>query len=138
MCLYRRISIANGIATAGSGFGTLAMGPLMHLTVTKLGWQNSVRVLAAVVLVCAISGGLYRVPNTDNSPKKKEISQKKPLFQFSVLKNKAFLVWCVSLGIFMVGYFVPFVHLVSTMLHLYTLKGDEELNPAAIILVILP
>lgn len=118
MCLYRRISIANGIVTAGSGFGTLAMGPLMHLTVTKLGWQNAVRVLAAAVLVCTISAGLYSVPKTEKiTVKKEEPKQKKPLFQFSVLKNKAFLVWCISLGIFMVGYFVPFVHLVSIMIN---------------------
>lgn len=91
------------------------MGPLMLITVTKLGWQNSVRVLAAVVFVCAISAILYSVPKRDEKPRKTEHKKKKPLFEFSVLKNKAFLVWCVALGVFMIGYFVPFVHLVSTI-----------------------
>ncbi|KAK3742459.1 hypothetical protein QZH41_007997 [Actinostola sp. cb2023] len=62
----------------------------------------------------ASTAGLYSVPKneTTNEKAKEEVKkEKKSLFQFSVLKNKAFLVWCVSLGIFMIGYFVPFVHL---------------------------
>ncbi|XP_031565580.1 monocarboxylate transporter 10-like [Actinia tenebrosa] len=112
----KRVSLANGIVTAGSGIGTIAVGPLMFLLVNKLGWANSVRVLAALVLICAFTSTLYKKPAIDNittksaeleAPKK----EKKPLFEFSVLKNKAFLVWCVSLSVFMLGYFVPFVHL---------------------------
>ncbi|EDO39975.1 predicted protein, partial [Nematostella vectensis] len=110
----RRISLTNGIVTAGSGFGTIAMGPLMQLTVTYLGWAHTTRILAGVLLLCAISALLYRVP--PKSPIEMKMAEekrheKRPFFDFAVLKNKAFLVWSVSLGIFMMGYFVPFVHL---------------------------
>lgn len=111
----RRISLANGIVTAGSGVGTIAMGPLMQLTVNRLGWANSTRVLAGMLSLCTIGALLYRLPSeADKAMEKVEKDEKKerpPMFDFSVFKNKAFLVWCLSLSAFMMGYFVPFVHL---------------------------
>ena len=117
-CSFRRISLTNGIVTAGSGFGTIAMGPLMQLVVNRLGWGNSTRVLAGVLCLCTIGSLLYRIPSQagqEKVEKAKEAEKKKrpPIFDFTVFKNKAFLVWCLSLSAFMMGYFVPFVHLVS-------------------------
>ena len=114
----RRISLANGIVTAGSGVGTIAMGPLMQLVVNYLGWANSARVLGGMLSVCTIGSLLYRVPS--QTGKEKEVEkveeqqqQRPPIFDVTVLKNKAFLVWCISLSAFMMGYFIPFLHLVS-------------------------
>ena len=61
---------------------------------------------------------LYRIPSQagkEKVEKAKEAEKKKrpPIFDFTIFKNKAFLVWCLSLSAFMMGYFVPFVHLVS-------------------------
>lgn len=112
----RRISLANGIVTAGSGVGTIAMGPVMQLTVNHLGWANSTRVLAGVLCLCTIGSLLYRVPSQTDKEAEKAVEEtenrKRPrMFDFSVFKNKAFLVWCIALSAFMMGYFVPFVHL---------------------------
>lgn len=67
--------------------------------------------------LCTIGSLLYRVPSqTGKEVEKVEETEKPkrpPMFDFSVFKNKAFLVWCISLSAFMMGYFVPFVHLVS-------------------------
>lgn len=111
----QRISLANGIVTAGSGVGTIAMGPLMQLAVNHMGWANSTRVLAGMLTLCTAGSLLYRVPNQGDKIIVKaegdEKPKRTPIFDFSVFKNKAFLVWCISLSAFMMGYFVPFVHL---------------------------
>ena len=115
---FRRIGLANGIVTAGSGVGTIAMGPIMQLTVNHLGWANAARVLGGMLSLCTIGSLLYRVPSqTEKQVDKAEEADNRrpPMFDFSVFKNKAFLVWCISLSAFMMGYFVPFVHLVSQM-----------------------
>ncbi|KAL9964086.1 hypothetical protein ACROYT_G027665 [Oculina patagonica] len=113
----RRISLANGIVTAGSGVGTIAMGPLMQLAVNNLGWSHAARIFGGMLSLCTIGSLLYRVPS--QTGKEKEVEkvveepkrQRPPMFDFTVFKNKAFLVWCISLSAFMMGYFVPFVHL---------------------------
>lgn len=111
----RRISLTNGIVTAGSGVGTIAMGPIMQLAINNLGWANAARVLGGVLCLCTIGSLLYRVPSqTDLKDEKAEEADKlrrPPMFDFTVFKNKAFLVWCIALSAFMMGYFVPFVHL---------------------------
>ena len=93
------------------------MGPIMQLAVNRLGWANSTRVLAGMLSLCTIGSLLYRVPNQNNKTAEKvereEKPQRPPIFDISVFWNKAFLVWCISLSTFMMGYFVPFLHLVS-------------------------
>ena len=95
------------------------MGPIMQLVVNNLGWANAARVLGGVLCICTIGSLLYRVPSqTELKDEKAEEAVKPsrpPLFDFTVFKNKAFLVWCIALSAFMMGYFVPFVHLVSQM-----------------------
>ena len=97
--------------------GTIAMGPIMQLTVNYLGFSNAARVLGGTLSICTIGALLYRIPSqTGKEVEKMEETvkpRKPPMFDFSVFKNKAFLVWCISLSAFMMGYFVPFVHLVS-------------------------
>ncbi|XP_020619487.1 monocarboxylate transporter 10-like [Orbicella faveolata] len=110
----RRIGLANGIVTAGSGVGTIAMGPLMQLAVNYLGWAHAARVLGGILSLCTIGSLLYKVPSqTGKEVEKVEepIRKKPPMFDFTIFKNKAFLIYCLSLSAFMMGYFVPFVHL---------------------------
>ena len=94
------------------------MGPVMQFAVNHLGWANSTRLLAGMLISCTLGSFLYRVPSQrDNGLEKVDMDEKpkpsSPIFDVSVFSNKAFLVWCVSLSAFMMGYFVPFVHLVS-------------------------
>ena len=119
--------MTNGIVTAGSGVGTIAMGPIMQLAINNLGWANAARVLGGVLCLCTIGSLLYRVPSqTDLKDEKAEEADKlrrPPMFDFTVFKNKAFLVWCIALSAFMMGYFVPFVHLVSQMCRKCTMQA---------------
>ena len=117
----RRIGLANGIVTAGSGVGTIAMGPLMQLAVNYLGWAHAARVLGGILSLCTIGSLLYKVPSQSGKKVEKAVEEpvrkRPPMFDFTIFKNKAFLIYCLSLSAFMMGYFVPFVHLVSNLVH---------------------
>ena len=90
------------------------MGPVMQLLIDRLGWANSARVMAGMLTFCTLGSLLYKVPKqTEVEAKKTEGQARAPIFDFSVFKNRAFLAWCVGLSAFMMGYFVPFVHLVG-------------------------
>lgn len=116
----KRLSLANGITSSGSGVGTLCMGPIMQKLIQHFGLRNTMRISAgmlSLVVFCAI---IYRPINTGflKPPPKPATGQKQS--RFAVLKsfkelfrNKAYILWCAALALWMLGYFVPFVHLVS-------------------------
>lgn len=108
----RRRSLANGIITAGSAVGALVMGPTINALLKSVGWRQTMRFLGGVAGVMILAALSYRAP-----PVKREVNygkKKKKLIDFSVWKNKGFVVWALALGIFNLGYFVPYVYLVSS------------------------
>ena len=116
----KRLSLANGITSSGSGVGTLCMGPVMQKLIQHLGMRNTMRISAgmlACVVFCAL---VYRPINTGFlQPAKQVEGEKKSRFAIlksfkELFKNKAYILWCSSLALWMLGYFVPFVHLVSS------------------------
>ena len=118
---YHKLSLANGLVACGSGVGTMAMGPLINYLNEAYGWRVSIRVSSVLMLACSIVSLTFR-PNKqleemirintaqDNN---NTTTKKRPLFDTSVFKNKGFLALSFALSIFMLAYFVPFVHLVS-------------------------
>ena len=112
---YRNLALANGIAAAGSGVGTVAVGPLLQELISAIGWRNTLRVCSGLLLIPTLAALAYCVPENRNK-KEKEANLPKPkikIVDFSVLKNRAFIVLCLAMSTFMLGYFVPFVHSVS-------------------------
>ena len=112
---YAKLSLANGIISSGSGIGTLVMGPVMNNLLKVLGWRDTLRVYSGVSAIIFLSALLYRPINSSavqhDQNDKKEPGKAK-FIDFSIFKNKAYIAWCVALAIFILGYFVPFVHLV--------------------------
>lgn len=115
----KRLSLANGITSSGSGVGTLCMGPILQQLIQLFGMRNTMRISAGMlscVIVCAV---VYRPINTGFlNAHKKPADEKKSKLAFlksfmELFKNKAYILWCASLALWMLGYFVPFVHLVS-------------------------
>lgn len=119
----KRLSLANGLTSSGSGVGSLAMGPILQWLINLFGMRNTMRISAGMMASIIIIALIYRPINTPflnadkYEPKKKEGEKKKGIFtrfiDLSLFKNKAYVVWCASLSFWMLGYFVPFVHLVS-------------------------
>ena len=107
----RRRSLANGIITAGSAVGALVMGPTINALLESVGWRNTFRFLGGVACLMILAALTYSPP-----PVKREVhfgKKRKKLIDVSVWKNKGFVVWALALGIFNLGYFVPYVYLVS-------------------------
>lgn len=105
----RRRSLANGLITAGSAVGALVMGPTINALLTSIGWRNTMRFLGGAACIMFFAALTYKAP-----PVKKEVKfgqKKKKLIDLSVWKNKGFVVWALALGIFNLGYFVPYVYL---------------------------
>lgn len=102
----RRKSLANGFITAGSAIGALVMGPTLNALLSKVGWKNTMRFLGGAACILVLAAFSYKPP-----PVKREPAKKKKLIDLSVWKNKGFIVWALALGIFNLGYFVPYVYL---------------------------
>ena len=111
----RHLPLANGIVTAGSGIGTLAMGPFYHFLLSNLGWKILLRILSGFAFLMFVSALLYRP--LPAKYKRAHIGRKEraKLFDSSVWKIKPFVFWVVSMSLLFVGYFVPFIHLVRRL-----------------------
>ncbi|XP_065643931.1 monocarboxylate transporter 10 [Hydra vulgaris] len=103
----KRLSLVNGIVSCGSGVGTMALGPILNFINESYGWRVSNRLTSVLLLCTSGVSFLYRPIISSPSPN----NYKQPLFDFSIFQNKAFIVFTFALFIFMLAYFVPFVHL---------------------------
>lgn len=115
-----RLSLANGITSSGSGVGSLCMGPVLQKLIQHFGMRNTMRISAGMMACVVLCSLVYRPINTGflNAPKPPGQEEKKSRFAMlksfkDLFKNKAYMLWCFSLAVWMLGYFVPFVHLVS-------------------------
>lgn len=106
----KRLSMANGLVSCGSGVGTMAMGPIINELISSYGWRMCVRFSSVLMIAVSFISILYR-PRIQPMDARYLRKHKKPLFDFSVFQNKAFLAFTFALFLFMLSYFVPFVHL---------------------------
>lgn len=109
---YKKLSLANGLVSCGSGVGTMVMGPVINYTIEHYGWRVSVRLTSALMFVVTLVSFIYK-PNIPLNSGNGGQDTKRPLFDCSIFQNKAFLAFTFGLFVFMLSYFVPFVHLVS-------------------------
>lgn len=108
----KHLPLANGIVTAGSGVGTMAMGPFYHFVLSNLGWKMMLRILCAFAFGMTLSALLYRPLPARYKRAHSQRKERPKFFDPSVWKMKSFVFWVVSMSLLFVGYFVPFIHLV--------------------------
>ena len=98
----------------GSGIGTLTFGPVLQYILQRYGLAMSLRILSGVtllLLVVALSYKPFRSPLEELFEVKR---QPAPFFDLSIWQNRAFCVYTAAVSLFMLGYFIPYVHLVSS------------------------
>ena len=98
----------------GSGIGTLTFGPVLQHILQRYGLAISLRILSGVtllLLVVALTYKPFRSPLEELFEVKR---QPAPFFDLSIWQNKAFCVYTAAVSLFMLGYFIPYVHLVSS------------------------
>ena len=108
----KRLSLATGIVTFGGSLGTLTLSPGLQWMFNRFGLSTSFRILAAVHVVIIVCGMLL-FPVKENVGASQQTRKKQRCFDWSICKNREFIVFLFALGFNMLGYLLPFVHLVS-------------------------
>lgn len=130
----KHLSLATGIVASGGSLGTLSLAPLIQYLLGRFGWQLTFKLLGFVGLLLAVVGLVFK-------PIKKR-GEREPLrrhsqdcgscvtnctccefnfFDFSVLKNKAFILWIIATSSSGLGYFIPYFFVVSIILCIHTI-----------------
>ena len=114
----------------GGAVGGSILNPTMQQLFIHLGLANMFRVLSGAFLILSAFSLVYR-PKRGVFPRNGDAMDtecgKKCTFDWEILKNKAFIMWIAVIFIFMLGYMVPFVHLVSIFV-ITSLERAEALS----------
>uniref|UniRef100_A0A8C3A2J5 Solute carrier family 16 member 3 n=1 Tax=Cyclopterus lumpus TaxID=8103 RepID=A0A8C3A2J5_CYCLU len=113
--------LANGLAAAGSPVALCCLSPLGQFLQYKYGWRGGFLILGGILLNCCACGALMRpllppkkleeCPPT--AAEEKKPLPKKKLLDFSVFKERGFLIYTIAASIMVLGLFVPPVFVVS-------------------------
>lgn len=115
--------LANGLAAAGSPVALCCLSPLGQILQGYYGWRGGFLILGGMLLNCCACGALMRpllppkklqemngsAPTAAEDVKK----PKKKLLDFSVFKDKGFVIYTVAASIMVLGLFVPPVFVVN-------------------------
>lgn len=118
---HRRLGLVNGLVTAGSSVFTIVL-PFFLDCILGIGLEATMQVLAgimALLMICALTF-VPIIPPVNSSSEDEEDSPQigcsklwKKYINFSIWKNKKYVIWAIAVPISMLGYFVPYVHLVT-------------------------
>ncbi|MCJ8738658.1 hypothetical protein PDJAM_G00038270 [Pangasius djambal] len=133
--------LANGLAAAGSPVALCCLSPLGQILQYKYGWRGGFLILGGILLNCCACGALMRPllapkKNEEDQEAAKEVEEKpKPkhkLLDFSVFKDRGFVIYTIAAAIMVLGLFVPPVFVVS-----YAKELGNEDTQSALLLTIL-
>ena len=110
----KRLVLVNGIGLSGCGIGTLALAPLMNFLLDTFHWRVALRILSASSVVLGLCGLIYFIVPAPVQRHTVKNTKSQTLIDVSFFKNKAFVVWLFVVGFVLFGFYMPYVHLVST------------------------
>ncbi|XP_061764648.1 monocarboxylate transporter 4 [Nerophis ophidion] len=117
--------LANGLAAAGSPVALCSLSPLGQVLQYHYGWRGGFLILGGILLNCCACGALMRplLPakqhgmledgNIAAIDKEKKSQPKKKLLDFSVFKDRGFVIYTIAASIMVLGLFVPPVFVVN-------------------------
>ncbi|CAL8069882.1 unnamed protein product [Orchesella dallaii] len=131
--------LATGITVAGTGVGTLTMGPVINEILKYCGWQGAILFQAGLCSLSVVFGALYKpVPKRAVKVSKSLIkpSQEMPVLQqlIELLTSPSYLVVSFAGSFVMMGYFAPFGFLVDSATDVL---GKHRKDDAVFLLTIL-
>ena len=110
----KRLALANGLGTSGSGVGSLVASPTISYLLRVIGWKNSLRILSGIAAFLLVACFLYKPLKTTRQRDRNGVTtQCSRLCDVSIWKNRTYVAWVLTIALFQFGYPVPFVHLVS-------------------------
>lgn len=114
--------LANGLAAAGSPVALICLSQLGHVLQNHYGWRGAFLILGGVLFNCCACGALMRplVPPKkpqgleENTPTAADKPQaEKKLLDFSVFKDRGFVIYTIAASVMALGLFVPPVFVVN-------------------------
>ncbi|XP_032358772.1 monocarboxylate transporter 4 [Etheostoma spectabile] len=112
--------LANGLAAAGSPVALCCLSPLGQILQYQYGWRGGFLILGGILLNCCACGALMRPlfppkkpQYLEESPPTAAVGKKKKLLDFSVFKDRGFVIYTLAASIMVLGLFVPPVFVVS-------------------------
>lgn len=133
-----RRPLANGLAAAGSPVALCCLSPLGQVLQYNYGWRGGFLILGGLLLNCCACGALMRPltgpkkPEVDAPEKASKPKPKAKLLDFTVFKDRGFVIYTVAAAIMVLGLFVPPVFVVS-----YAKELGNEDTKSALLLTIL-
>ncbi|XP_057371942.1 monocarboxylate transporter 10-like [Daphnia carinata] len=117
----KRLGFVSGLVTAGSSVFTFTL-PFFLECILGLGLEATLQILAGMMgllMICALTF-VPRLTPSENKETTTNVEGSagcsrlwKKYINFSIWKNKKYVIWAIAIPIAMLGYFVPYVHLVS-------------------------
>ncbi|XP_014863105.1 PREDICTED: monocarboxylate transporter 4 isoform X1 [Poecilia mexicana] len=128
--------LANGLSAAGSPVFLCGLSPLGQFLQDYYGWRGSFLILGGLLLNCCVCGALMK-PLQNPKPAEQQHDQedkkkKKKLLDFSVFKDRGFVIYTVAASIMVLGLFVPPVFVVSYAKEL----GNEDTSSALLLTIL--
>ncbi|KAL0993575.1 hypothetical protein UPYG_G00109970 [Umbra pygmaea] len=135
--------LANGLAAAGSPVALCCLSPLGQALQYKYGWRGGFLILGGLLLNCCACGALMRPLKAPLKPNTLELEEEvkevekpktkpKPLLDFTVFKDRGFLIYTIAASIMVLGLFVPPVFVVSYAKEL----GNEDTKSALLLSIL--
>ncbi|XP_029368126.1 monocarboxylate transporter 8 [Echeneis naucrates] len=135
----QRLGLANGMVTAGASLFSMGLPVLLEKVVKPLGLSRTFQILSLFMLVQALLaltfkpllpvGGGMGPPGMDPDPSgpqtqtvataqggsrwSRVLSRLKKYFNLRVFHNVTYRVWAFGIATAVLGYFVPYVHLIN-------------------------
>ena len=110
------LTIAVGIITAGSSFGTLIYAPMSQALIDSIGWRNTFRCyggLCSISAICSLFIKPISTQKKSDEEKLKSSPMRRLILDLKLWKNKVFVIWTMAITLVMFGFYIPYVHLVS-------------------------
>ncbi|XP_041671784.1 monocarboxylate transporter 4-like [Cheilinus undulatus] len=117
--------LANGLAAAGSPVALCCLSPLGQFLQYQYGWRGGFLILGGLLLNCCACAALMRPLVPPKKPQELELGDptavekekkpppKKKLLDFSVFKDRGFVIYTIAASIMVLGLFVPPVFVVN-------------------------
>lgn len=128
----RNLGVVSGFVTCGSSLFTMILPKILTLLLDAYGFKGTCLVLGCmsmIVIVCAL---IYKPLQLPPPPPKRKPDQSafsmhmKSLINVDNWKRRRYVVWALSMPICLLGYFVPYVHMVKYVNETY--KGEHDGN----------
>ncbi|KAM4634966.1 monocarboxylate transporter 4-like [Polymixia lowei] len=133
--------LANGLSAAGSPVALCCLSPLGQVLQYRYGWRGGFLILGGILLNCCVCGALMRpllAPETacvkEGEEEERQVAEKPKakLLDFSVFKDRGFVIYTVAATIMVLGLFVPPVFVVSYAKEL----GNEDTKSALLLSIL--